>query len=179
MEPREDMRAAAAAAVLVAAGLLAAYPFALAPPHPVLVLACLMAAVLIAVALITRATVAAGAGATLLAAQYIGALFVGHHGVDVLAPAYAVVWFAFIELLDVASAWPAKSSIEGAVVAGRLRFSIVTAGLATVVAWIAVFMGAAVTSGFTLLVVGLLAALGALSLPVIVGRSSFSPSASD
>jgi hypothetical protein len=160
------MRIACGVASVMLGGLLAVYPFTLARPHPLLVAAVVVAAAAMALAFLAGWSQAVGAAAALLGAQYLAALIAAHHGIDGLVPAYALVWFFFIELADISTTWPGPLKLERAVLVARGRFCLNVGAGIVVFGGLAVLVVDSSGGGLALLVIGALAAVAALALPL-------------
>jgi hypothetical protein len=160
----------AAIPAICCAVVVAAYPLLLSGSGLIVALAGL-GLVAMAVGIATAVTSLSIAGVAMLVAEYVVALFLSGSSFDFLSAAYAVALLLLIELVDLAGVWRVRPPAR-AVLAERLRYLVTVVAVGALVAWLAAIAGTLVNSSLLLFVLGMLAAVGAIALPLRFARET-------
>jgi hypothetical protein len=164
-----------AAAVAALCGILVGgYPLLISHSGLIVALAgvgvgTLAAGALASVAGIASATSVTLAGAVILIAEYLLALFISGSSFDYLSAAYAVMLLLLIELTDLVAAWHGTPP-RREVLIERLRYLVTVLSGGAILAWLAAIGGATTDSSLVLLILGALGGLGAIALPLYLAR---------
>jgi hypothetical protein len=168
---------AAALAAFCCCVILAGYPLLLSNSGLIWALASLGSGAALAGAA-TSLTSLSVAGAAVLIAEYLIALFLSASSFDYLSAAYAVVLLLMIESIDLAGAWRTNSPPR-AVLAERVAYLVTVVAVGATVAWLAAVAGTLVNSSLLLLVLGALGGFAAIALPLYFAREVLAADAQD
>jgi hypothetical protein len=168
---------AAAFAALLCSVIVAGYPLLLSNSGLIWALAGVGSAAVI-VGAATALTSLSIAGAAVLIAEYLIALFLSASSFDYLSAAYAVVLLLMIELIDLAGAWRTHPPPRP-VLAERVAYLVTVVAVGATVAWLAAVAGTLVNSSLLLLVLGALGGFAAIALPLYFAREVLAADAQD
>ncbi len=165
---------AAALAALCCAILVGGYPLLISRSGLIVALAglgvgALAAGAVAGVAASAGATGVTLAGAVVLVAEYLIALFISGSSFDYLSAAYAVMLLLVLELIDLATSWHAAPP-RREVLGERLTYLITVLSAGALLAWLAAVAGSITTSSLLLLILGALGGAGAIALPLRLAR---------
>lgn len=168
MRPRAGL--AAGFAAVCCGAIVAGYPLLLSRSGLIAALAGLGLGAVAAGAL-GAFTALSIAGAAVLVAEYLIALFLSKSSFDYLSAAYAVALLLLIELVDLAGAWRILPPPRP-VLAERIVYLVTVVAVGAVVAWLAAVAGTLVNSSLLLLALGAVGGIAAIALPLHFARET-------
>jgi uncharacterized membrane protein len=168
---------AAVLAAVCCGVIVAGYPLLLSHSGLIVALAGLGSGALLAGTL-AALTALSIAGAAVLIAEYLIALFLSGSSFDYLSAAYAVVLLLLIELIDLAGAWRVHPPPR-AVLVERVVYLVTVVAVGATVAWLAAVAGTLVNSSLLLLVLGALGGTAAIALPLYFAREALGTDSQD
>jgi hypothetical protein len=161
------------AAALLVAGALTWWPVTIAPPHrgAIALLGC-AAAFIVMSALVRRQVAYVYAGAALLVVEYWLSLPGRSGGLGVEAPAFGVLLYLLVELVDLWTMMSSPGQVESRVLRHRALFALAAAVAGAVISGLGLITGSSVpAAGAASLALAGVAAVAALALPVALAAA--------